>query len=63
MTILNWDISIVLYDITTLYFEISDEDDLSKNCFSKDVWHKILQIFIDVVVVLRGYAFENDFKL
>ena len=34
--ILNDQINIAFYDITTLYFEASDEDDLRKTGFSKD---------------------------
>ncbi len=34
--ILNNDLSIVFYDMTTLCFEASDEDDLRKTGFSKD---------------------------
>src|SRR3990172_9501117 len=34
--ILNNQITIAFYDLTTLYFEVSDEDDLRKTGFSKD---------------------------
>jgi hypothetical protein len=34
--IVNNQISIAFYDITTLYFETSDEDDLRKTGFGKD---------------------------
>jgi len=36
LKILEGNISIVFYDLTTLYFEASDEDDLRKTGFSKD---------------------------
>src|SRR3989339_781997 len=36
LKILEGNISIVFYDMTTLYFESSDEDDLRKTGFSKD---------------------------
>ena len=36
LKVLNGNISIVFYDMTTLYFESSDEDDLRKTGFSKD---------------------------
>ena len=34
--ILNNDLSVVFYDVTTLYFEVEAEDDLRKAGFSKD---------------------------
>jgi len=39
-------ISVVFYDMTTLYFEASDEDDLRKTGFSKDGKAQNPQIFI-----------------
>jgi hypothetical protein len=38
--------SVVFYDMTTLYFESSDEDDLRKTGFSKDGKHQCPQIFL-----------------
>jgi len=35
----------VFYDMTTLYFEASDEDDLRKTGFSKDGKHSKPQMF------------------
>ena len=37
--VLKGNLSIVFYDMTTLYFEASDEDDLRKTGFSKDGKH------------------------
>lgn len=54
--VLNGDLSIVFYDMTTLYFEASDEDDLRKTGFSKDGKHSNPQIFIGLLVGLGGYA-------
>lgn len=42
--VLNGNISVVFYDMTTLYFEASDEDDLRKTGFSKDGKHQCPQI-------------------
>jgi len=53
-------ISVVFYDITTLYFEASDEDDLRKTGFSKDGKHSNPQIFIGLLVGSRGYAIGYD---
>ena len=53
-------ISVVFYDMTTLYFEASDEDDLRKTGFSKDGKHQQPQIFIGLLVGLGGYAIGYD---
>ena len=58
--ILNNNISIVFYDMTTLYFEASDEDDLRKTGFSKDGKHSNPQIFLGLLVGLEGYAIGYD---
>jgi transposase len=54
--ILEGKISVVFYDMTTLYFEASDEDDLRKAGFSKDGKHSNPQIFIGLLVGTGGYA-------
>jgi predicted nucleic-acid-binding protein len=43
--VLMGDISVVFYDMTTLYFEASDEDDLRKTGFNKDGKYQNPQIF------------------
>ncbi|MBP7511029.1 MAG: IS1634 family transposase [Bacteroidia bacterium] len=53
-------ISIVFYDMTTLYFESSDEDDLRKAGFSKDGKHSNPQIFLGLLVSVGGYAIGYD---
>lgn len=58
--ILDGKLSIVFYDMTTLYFETSDEDDLRKTGFSKDGKHSNPQIFIGLLVGLGGYAIGYD---
>lgn len=58
--ILNDTISVVFYDMTTLYFEASDEDDLRKTGFSKDGKHQCPQIFLGLLVGLGGYAIGYD---
>jgi transposase len=60
LKVLNNNISIVFYDMTTLYFEASDEDDLRKTGFSKDGKHQCPQIFIGLLVGLGGYAIGYD---
>ncbi|MDR0206034.1 MAG: IS1634 family transposase [Bacteroidales bacterium] len=57
---LKGNISVVFYDMTTLYFEASDEDDLRKMGFSKDGKHNQLQILVGLLVGLGGYAIGYD---
>ena len=58
--ILKGKVSIVFYDMTTLYFEASQEDDLRKAGFSKDGKHHLPQIYIGLLVGLGGYAIGYD---
>lgn len=60
LKVLQGNISIVFYDMTTLYFEASDEDDLRKTGFSKDGKPQNPQIFIGLLVGLGGYAIGYD---
>lgn len=57
---LKADISVVFYDMTTIYFEASDEDDLRKTGFSKDGKHQHPQIFLGLLVGVGGYAIGYD---
>jgi len=58
--VLQGSISVVFYDMTTLYFEASDEDDLRKTGFSKDGKHQNPQIYLGLLVGLGGYAIGYD---
>ena len=58
--ILKDKLTIVFYDMTTLYFEASDEDDLRKTGFSKDGKHQNPQIYLGLLVGLEGYAIGYD---
>jgi len=58
--VLQGKINVVFYDMTTLYFEASDEDDLRKTGFSKDGKHQNPQIFLGLLVSLGGYAIGYD---
>ena len=60
LKVLQGNISIVFYDMTTLYFEASDEDDLRKTGFSKDGKHENPQIYVGLLVGLGGYAIGYD---
>jgi transposase len=60
LKVLQGQISIVFYDMTTLYFEASQEDELRKAGFSKDGKHSNPQIFLGLLVGLGGYAIGYD---
>lgn len=60
LKVLEGKINIVFYDMTTLYFEASDEDDLRKTGFSKDGKHQNPQIFLGLLVGVDGYAIGYD---
>lgn len=58
--VIGKDISIVFYDMTTLYFESSDEDDLRKTGFSKDGKHQQPQIYLGLMVSVGGLPIGYD---
>lgn len=60
LQVLNGKISIVFYDMTTLYFEASDEDDLRKTGFSKNGKHQQPQIYLGLLVGFGGFAIGYD---
>jgi transposase len=53
-------LSVVFYDVTTLYFEAADEDDLRKTGFSKDGKHQHPQIVLGLLVSAGGYPLDYD---
>lgn len=53
-------LSVVFYDVTTLYFEASEEDDLRKMGFSKDGKHQQPQIVLGLLVSQNGYPLDYD---
>lgn len=57
---LGGDISVAFYDMTTLYFEAEDEDDLRKIGFSKDGKFQCPQIMIGLLVGEKGYPIGYD---
>lgn len=60
LKILNQDISVVFYDVTTLYFEIDQEDDLRKTGFSKEGKHQNPQIVLGLLVSKNGYPLTYE---
>lgn len=55
LKVLKGRIGIVFYDMTTLYFEASDEDDLRKAGYNKDGKHQNPQIMLGMLVGRGGY--------
>jgi len=51
-------LSVVFYDVTTLYFEASKEDDLRITGFSKDGKHQNPQIVLGLLVSQGGYPID-----
>ena len=58
--VLKGKLIVVFYDMTTLYFEASDEDDLRKTGFSKDGKHQNPQIYLGLLVGQGGFAIGYD---
>lgn len=54
-SVLGDNLAVVFYDMTTLYFESSDEDDLRITGFSKDGKHQHPQILLGLLVGSNGY--------
>jgi transposase len=58
--ILGGEVNAVFYDVTTLYFEIDQEDDLRKTGFSKEGKHQNPQILLGLLVSRNGYPLAYD---
>lgn len=51
---------VVFYDVTTVYFEAEQEDDLRKTGFSKEGKHQNPQIVLGLLVSKNGYPLAYD---
>ena len=60
LQILNNKITIIFYDVTTLYFEIDQEDKLRKTGFSKEGKHQNPQIVLGLLVSIGGYPLAYE---
>lgn len=58
--ILNKELNLVFYDVTTLYFEAEQEDELRKTGFSKDGKHQQPQIVLGLLVSTGGYPLAYE---
>lgn len=55
-----FDFDIVFYDVTTLYFETFEEDELRKNGFSKDNKSQQPQVLIALMVTKEGFPIAYE---
>lgn len=60
LKILGNKISVVFYDVTTIYFESESGDDLRKTGFSKEGKHQHPQIVLGLLVSKGGYPLAYD---
>lgn len=60
VNVLGKKLGIVFYDVTTLYFEAADEDDLRRAGFSKDGKHSNPQILLGLLVAENGYPLDYE---
>lgn len=60
LKVLNNEVSLVFYDVTTLYFEAEQEDELRRTGFSKDGKHQHPQIVLGLLVSVGGYPLAYE---
>lgn len=60
LKVLDGMISVVFYDVTTIYFQIDDEDEIRKRGFSKEGKHQNPQIVLGLLVSIDGYALAYE---
>jgi len=60
LKILGGIISVVFYDVTTLYFQADNEDEIRKRGFSKEGKHQNPQIVLGLLVSIDGYPLAFD---
>ncbi len=60
LKILENDISVVFYDVTTLYFEVDNEDSIRKRGFSKEGKHQNPQVLLGLLVSVDGYPIAYE---
>lgn len=58
--VLGGEINVVFYDVTTVYFEIDNEDELRKTGFSKEGRHQSPQVVLGLLVSKNGYPLAYD---
>ena len=58
--VLGGTISVVFYDVTTIYFQIDEEDEIRKRGFSKEGRHQNPQIVLGLLVGVEGYPLAYE---
>jgi len=58
--ILGGVVNVVFYDVTTIYFQIDDEDEIRKRGFSKEGKHQNPQIILGLLVSSGGYPLAYE---
>ncbi|GFP25045.1 hypothetical protein HKBW3S25_00495 [Candidatus Hakubella thermalkaliphila] len=60
LNLLGGKISVIFYDVTTLYFESFDSDELKKCGFSKDSKHNQPQVLLALMVTAEGLPLDYE---
>lgn len=60
LKVLNNEISVVFYDVTTIYFQADNEDEIRKRGFSKEGRHQNPQIVLGLLVSTGGYPLAYE---
>lgn len=60
LKVLDGKINVVFYDVTTLYFEVDNEDEIRKTGFSKEGKHQNPQILLGLLVSIDGYPLAYE---
>ena len=60
LKVLNNEISVVFYDVTTIYFQVDNEDEIRKRGFSKEGRHQNPQIVLGLLVSTGGYPLAYE---
>lgn len=58
--VLDDDLQVVFYDVTTIYFEVDNEDELRKTGFSKEGKHQNPQIVLGLLIGKQGYPLAYE---
>lgn len=58
--LLNGNIGVIFYDMTTIYFESSQPDEFRETGFSKDGKHQHPQIYLGLLIANNGYPIGYD---
>lgn len=58
--VLGDNLQVVFYDVTTIYFEVDNEDELRKTGFSKEGKHQNPQIVLGLLIGKQGYPLAYE---